>query len=257
MKVSKFFVIILNLCLLVLSITMISSSSSLRFILGDFYYVLTKGNDIGGLNITWIASGFILLAMGIFGIWSVLKGSAFMMNLYTTILSLTLILQIVTASTANKLSGQLDYIVSHSVQDLMLQYGHNVDYTLIMDSIQHEYNCCGYNGPSDYQSFGKHTTRRDIQYDDYELLAESLPNSEDEYPTTNESLLRKPSPPTSCCTNVKKCRNYHNRGCFKVLYREISRVVFMAKTVAMISSVLQIFGILAAYIFGKTLSVNN
>lgn len=49
--------------------------------MGDFYNVLTKGNEIAGLNITWIASGFILLAMGIFGIWSVLKESAFMVNL--------------------------------------------------------------------------------------------------------------------------------------------------------------------------------
>lgn len=224
--------------------------------MGDFYNVLTKGNEIAGLNITWIASGFILLAMGIFGIWSVLKESAFMVNLYTTILSLTLILQILTATTSNKLSGQVDYIVSHSVQDLMLQYGHNKEYTLILDSVQTEYSCCGYNGPADWQSPGKHTTKRDMTFEDYESLDKSLSNGEveEEYSTIEGILQRKPSPPTSCCTNVKKCRKYHSRGCFKVLYSEISRVVFMAKTVAMIASVLQIFGILAAYIFGKTLS---
>ncbi|XP_037032967.1 CD63 antigen-like [Bradysia coprophila] len=265
MKVSKFFVIILNLCLLVLSVTMISSSTSLRFILGDFYFVLTKGNDIGGLNITWIASGFVLLALGVFGMWSALKESAFMMNLYTTILSLTLILQIVTATTSNKLNGQLDYIVSHSIQNLMVQYGYNVEYASIMDSIQMENSCCGYNGPSDWQSYGKQTTKRTTKRDittepseHYELLEESFSNIEDDSSAMAERSLKKPSPPTppiSCCTSVKKCKNYYSRGCFKVLYREIARVVFMAKTVAMISSVLQIFGILAAYIFGKTLSV--
>ncbi|KAG4078512.1 hypothetical protein HA402_009224 [Bradysia odoriphaga] len=258
MKVSKFFVIILNLCLLVLSVTMISSSTSLRFILGDFYYVLTKDNDIGDLNLTWIVSGFALLALGVFGMWSVLKESAFMMNLYTTILSLTLILHIVTATTSNKLTGQLDYFVSHSIQDLMVQYGYNAEYASIMDSIQTKNSCCGYNGPSDWQSYGKQTTKRDITtepLEHYELLEESFSNMEEDSSPMDERLLKKPFPPASCCTSVKKCKNYHSRGCFKVLYREIARVVFMAKTVAMISSVLQIFGILAAYIFGKTLSV--
>lgn len=63
---------------------MISTASSPKFIFGDFYNILTSGNNISGLNIIWIGSGFILLAIGIFGLWSTLKESTFMMNLVNT-----------------------------------------------------------------------------------------------------------------------------------------------------------------------------
>lgn len=60
---------------------MISTASSLKFTLGAFYNLLTNGNNISGLNTIWIGSGFVLLAIGIFGLWSALKESTFMMNL--------------------------------------------------------------------------------------------------------------------------------------------------------------------------------
>lgn len=243
---------------------MISTASSPRFLFGHFYNILTRGNDIGGLNIIWIAGGFVLLAMGIFGIWSALKESAFMMNLYTVVLSFALILQIVTATTSNTLSGELDYFVSHSIQDLMVQYGHNSEFTSVMDSIQKEYQCCGYKGSSDWNAFDKTTTTTkkpsrtftELEYYDDEFK-ESILAIQDDYmimqqDVLDESLFKKNPLPASCC-KTKKCKNYNSRGCFKPLYNDIARVVYMVKSVAMISSVLQIFGVLAAYIFGKNL----
>jgi len=234
MKISKFFVIALNICLLVLSVLLISTASSTKFTFGAFYNVLADGNDISGLNLIWVGSGFVLLAVGIFGLWSVLKESAFMMNLYTVILSLTLILQIVTATTSNTLSGKLHQIVSYSVRDLMEQYGQNNELTSIMDSIQIKYKCCGHNGPSDWSSLNRFVAQ--------------------EYHSTTTSTTQSPfTLPTSCCKSSKKCKNYYTDGCYRSIYKDITRVVLMVKSVAMISSVLQIFGILAAYIFWKTL----
>lgn len=60
---------------------MISAASSPTFIFGNFYNIMTTGNNIKGLSLIWIGSGFVLMVMGIFGIWSTLKESAFMMNL--------------------------------------------------------------------------------------------------------------------------------------------------------------------------------
>ncbi len=55
---------------------------------------------------------------------------------YTIILSFTLILQIVTGATSNQLGGELNYIVSNSIKDLMVQYEYHPELALIMDSIQ-------------------------------------------------------------------------------------------------------------------------
>lgn len=60
---------------------MISGAASPKYIFGSFYDVLTRGNNFHDLSIAWIASGFVLMLIGVFGIWSALKESIFMVNL--------------------------------------------------------------------------------------------------------------------------------------------------------------------------------
>lgn len=57
---------------------------------------------------------------------------------------------------------------------------------------------------------------------------------------TPETIRTENTLPTSCCKN--KCKSYYTRGCFKILYNDIARVVFMVKSVSMITSVLQVRG---------------
>lgn len=59
----------------------ISAAATPRFTFGEYFTVLTTGNDIGNLHLIWIGSGFVLMAVGIFGLWSALKESTFMINL--------------------------------------------------------------------------------------------------------------------------------------------------------------------------------
>ncbi|KAJ6645437.1 CD63 antigen [Pseudolycoriella hygida] len=210
---------------------MISTASCPKFIFGAYYNILVAGNDIGALNLMWMGSGFVLLVISFFGLWSVLKESFFLMNLYTINLSLTLILQILTATTSNTLSGKLSQIVAHSIDDLMVHYGKSNELSSVMDSIQIEYKCCGNSRPSDWYLMHDFT------------MKEPLP------PPTTQSPT---SLPISCCKD-DKCRSYYNVGCLRFIYKDIARVVLVIKLVAMIASVLQIFGVLAAYIFGKTL----
>lgn len=257
MKLSKFFVIGVNVCLVILSILMISSASSPAFILGNFYGILTTGNNIKGLGLIWIGSGFVLMLMGIFGIWSTLKESAFMMNLYTVILSLTLILQIVTGATANTLSGDLGFFVSNTINDLMVQYGHNHKYGSAMDVIQIEYKCCGHSAASDWLLLDKHFKRFTESGDEMKESVLAMHDEDDQDMITqrkvpNGNSFGKRSIPSSCCRG-RMCENYYSRGCFGLIYNDIGGIVFMVKTIAMISSILQIFGILAAYVYGKTL----
>jgi len=257
MKCSKFFVIAFNICFLLLSTVMISAALTPRFTFGDYYAILTTGNDIGSLNLIWIGSGFVLLAVGIFGLCSALKENIHMLHLYTVILSFVIILKVVTATTSNTLSGELDYFVSHSVKHLMVEYGYNSELTAVMDTIQKEYQCCGNKGPNDWNSLepSKPTIKppplkpHKTNEDELEMKGQATLNDFAEMKDTSSNYGM--SIPTSCCKN--KCKSYHNRGCFQVLYNACLRDVTMVRSVAMISSVLQIFGILAAYIYSRTL----
>lgn len=60
---------------------MISTAATPSFIFGNYYTILTTGNDIGSLHFSWIGSGFVSLVVGIFGLWSALKESTIMINL--------------------------------------------------------------------------------------------------------------------------------------------------------------------------------
>lgn len=74
----------------------------------------------------------------------------------------------------------------------------------------------------------------------------------------DENVFGKFSLPTSCCKS--KCKSYYSRGCFSLLYNDITRVVFMVKSVAMISSIFQVRGEPLLNLdlhFGNCLIVNN
>lgn len=104
-----------------------------------------------------------------------------------------------------------------------------------------QYSCCGHYGPSDwrYRSLSN-------KYDFTSLLEHTLGDDMIENSITiiddDDTVLedrKKISPPPSCCKS-KNCNNYHSVGCFQPLWREIARVVGMVKSVAMISSILQV-----------------
>jgi len=228
---------------------MIASAATPRFSFGDYYTILTRDNNISSLNLIWVGSGFVLMAVGIFGLYSAFKETT--MSLYTIILAFVLILQIVTATTANTLSGQLDHFVSKSVRHLMTQYGYDSELTSIMDNIQKEYKCCGNESPKDWYLLDQFSTTRKTATRST-TIAPAVHNSRSILPETmDKSSNNELSLPTSCCKN--KCKSYHSSGCLKKLYNEMMRVVLMVRLSAMISTVLQIFGILAAYIFGRNI----
>lgn len=71
----------------------------------------------------------------------------------------------------------------------------------------------------------------------WNVIEESV--SEMQQTILDENDFRKVTVPASCCSK-SKCKNHYSRGCFTLLYNEIARVVLMVKSVAMISSILQV-----------------
>lgn len=87
----------------------------------------------------------------------------------------------------------------------------------------------------------KTTKKRDLTATEPTIEGAIEPANSDDY---MEEMLEKGSDnksslPTSCCKN-KNCKNYHSSGCFKLLYSDIARVVYVVRAVAMLTSVLQV-----------------
>lgn len=109
-----------------------------------------------------------------------------------------------------------------------------------------QFKCCGHSDASDWllldKSFKRFTEITEFSDETKESVL-AIHDQDDymimERKVSNGNSIGKRSIPPSCCRG-RMCESYYSRGCFSLIYNDIARIVFMVKTIAMISSILQV-----------------
>jgi len=251
MKCMKILLIIINSLYLIISFLMISGATTLKVIFGEHYLVLWYASTVDSLSSLWIATGCFLLALSIFGIAAAIKESTLMANFYGLFLCLIFILQMAAAITGFTLITQTDGIVRSTIDNMMYQ-GQN-GYETTIDWVQQTFECCGNDGPSDWENF--HRTTHNYYWD-----------TTTEGPLTDQPVpeFYRPRVPKSCCRrgsyydqHNSVCAEYFTRGCHGPLNTIVSQSVMMIGSSALIVGVVQILGVVCAFMFARFIRQNK
>lgn len=252
MKFMRCGLVLLSSIFLIISFFIISWGASLKILFGDHYHVLHYGSwyttTPQSLSSLYIATGCLLLAVSIFGIVAVLKQSTCMTNVYGVFLSLISLLQLAAAITGFILAAQSEYIWTDVLSHLVSGYlwGDGSD-ALTLDWIQRTFRCCGDSGPEDWKHQSGFTP-----FDKKVVGYGSL---------SHKSLLRVPQ---SCCLyedewdpQYKVCRSVFEIGCNEPLGLVLTESVMLIASSALIMGFLQIFGIVYAFLYARTIRQNK
>lgn len=268
----KIILILINVLYLIISFLMISGATTLKVIFGEHYFELWYASTVDSLSSLWIATGVFLLALSIFGIAAAVKESTMMTNFYGLFLSLIFILQMAAAITGFTLITQANGIVWGSLNSMMYQSQWGNYERSTMDWIQQTFECCGNDGPSDWENFGRYSTKTteypwytttrhyydwyDQTTSDYEATT-TIPPS-----TTTEYLGNKM--PQSCCIRDSaydkenlRCDTYFTRGCHGPLNQIVSQSVMIWGTSALFIGIVQILGVINAFMYARIIRRNK
>lgn len=267
MKCIKVMLILINVLYLIIAFLMISGATTLKVIFGEYYFELWYASTIDSLSSLWIATGCFLLALSIFGIAAAVKESTMMTNFYGLFLSLIFVLQMAAAITGFTLITQTDGIVRESINSMMYRTTWSNDNNA-MDWVQSTFHCCGNDGPSDWENFGRYTTQSHTTdyttpyYYDWYYSTYQTPSTTSPPPTSTEFYGNKM--PQSCCTRDSsydkdsfRCQTYFTRGCHGPLHQIVSQSVMIWGSSALFIGIVQILGVVSAFMFARTIRRNK
>jgi len=224
---------------------------------GDYYYGIWYASTIDSLSSLWIATGCFLLAASIFGMFAAAKESTWMTNVYGLFLSLILILQMATAITGFTLITKSNGIVSSALNSLMDGW-YLPNSAETMNFVQKTFECCGNEGPLDWRNHGMYSTRNPYYYTTQPWRYSSTYEPATDEPNTEQPLGIKM--PQSCCSHGSNydainqiCDNYFTNGCHGPLQEIVSKSVMTIGSSSLIIGVVQIVGVVCAFMFARSI----
>lgn len=232
MRCTKFVFILMNVFYLLMAMFMIIMGSSSYYALQTFYNMVWL--DVQGLSIIWIVAGVLLGLISIFGIIGALKESIVWSNIYGVLLIVTFFLQILTSIAAFCLvaTGSSREHASDMIDYLMRHYYVDGDAAGKMDTIQRTLQCCGAEGPSDWENFGYDF----VTYD----------------PTKFQT-------PASCCDQSRyngydydsTCNKYYQKGCTLDVSDLAAETVLIVASVLLAIGAFQIVGMFSSFMLAR------
>jgi len=259
MKCIKYLLLLINVLYLIISFLMISGATTLKVMFGEYNYVLWYGSTIESLSSLWIATGCLLLAASIFGIFAASRESTLMINVYGLFLSLIFILQMATAITGFTLITKSNAIVNSALNSLMdgWYFPNSAD---TMNFVQRTFECCGNEGPLDWMSHGMYSTPNPYYNSYYNTQPRWYSTYEPatEVPTTEKPLGIKM--PESCCSYGSSydainsiCGTYFTDGCHAPVQEVLSKSVLTIGSSSLIIGIVQIFGVVSAFMLARSI----
>ncbi|KAG4065839.1 hypothetical protein HA402_012517 [Bradysia odoriphaga] len=181
------------------SVMAISSGISVTVAVTFTYDMTTYGIDT--VAMLWLVIGIIWLIVALFGMFTAFKESTAFANTYGILIMVVFIWQIGVSIYSFSFLNQTHYIVTHQLKRTMIDYSYG--YQVEVDWIQSNFQCCGINGPSDWQNFGRFSTPYP-HFDRYDYL-----NSTTDAPLNETDLM-----PVSCCEQYS---NYVDLKCDQIV----------------------------------------
>ncbi|XP_037025837.1 CD63 antigen-like [Bradysia coprophila] len=250
MKCSTILLISINILFLIISVLTVTSGSIVQYLFGQYYYILENHTGVSVFPTLWIAAGCFLLLVSMFGILVSSGQSTILINTYAILLSLVLVLHVATAISALMLGVcRSKEIVSDTLTAFVHSYEYNTMLRQTMDWTQYKYQCCGNNGPDDWNNYVKSVKVPDI------LATTPTENSTSTLTAANENVNAMPA---SCCfpdsdyTNFR-CDKYYPNGCSTFVQDILSTNVMIASFLALGMALLDLLGAIVAFLISKSL----
>nr|CAH7722343.1 unnamed protein product [Callosobruchus chinensis] len=176
-----------------------------------------------------IAIGFIIFVVALFGCIGALKESVCLINVYALMLFLILILELSVSIAAYSMRGNLEPTLKANMLETMDDYQTYTYHTWKL--VQYNLECCGVEGPSDWNKYGKM----------YHLNTIIQPN-------------RTYYVPSSCCTGFDCDHGYlYIDGCLAGIRYVVSECAVLLGVGAMCISFIQLLGVIFAYLLAKSI----
>jgi len=152
---TKYMLFVLNFVFVIASVLMISGAISSKIIFTSYYSnEMTNGTQM--LSTFWLIVGIVFMFVAMFGIFAAFKESTVLANLYAIAMIVVFIFQMAAAIAGFTLISRSRNMVGDQLYTWMNDYYY--DNKLQLDWIQYKFECCGQNGPSDWQRFGQYST---------------------------------------------------------------------------------------------------
>uniref|UniRef100_T1II96 Uncharacterized protein n=1 Tax=Strigamia maritima TaxID=126957 RepID=T1II96_STRMM len=185
------------------------------------HYFQFAGNAFLSAPILLIIIGCIIIVIAFFGCCGAIRENHCMIVTFSVLLGIIFVLELAAGIAAYVLRNDLQDLIDKGMKDGMDHYGDDVSVTKTWDAIQHDLNCCGINGTSDWNKFAK----------DKFGVGET---------------------PDSCCVkDIKHCGKNttfikHQEGCFKQIFNKSRSTAYVVGGVGVGIAFVQIIGIIFA-----------
>ncbi|XP_058064011.1 CD81 protein [Anopheles bellator] len=160
-SVVKYLVVLVNLLFLVVGLVIISLAI---WMLSDptFLISLTQNETHYTIGLyIFLAVGGLMLVVALLGCCGALKESQWVLTSFFCCLLMVLVAEMAAGAWAFQNSTKLDNVVRSAVKDaVQTQYGMIPTRTATLDAIQQHYQCCGAEGPNDWQSSAYNNVER-------------------------------------------------------------------------------------------------
>jgi len=245
MSCVKYLLVLLNVFFLLISLFMIIFGTSGLVFSEHYSGYISIMETFNAIFIVWIAAGLFLGCVSIFALIGSFKESVIGVNLYAVLMMLSFFLQISMTIIAFSLIGKSKEYASHLIISMMDNYEYDASPEL--NWIQNNFECCGLEGPNDwYYNRAFYPNDGGNRWYPYASPIASYP-TEEKYRT-----------PSSCCTKESgyknfTCENYYEIGCGEHMRAIISSNIMIMGSVAFTISIVQVLGIVIAFMLARVL----
>lgn len=226
MRCIKYMLVVINLMFLLTSVLLITVGTTIQSIYGDFSQFLD--DHFMSVPSLLVAVGFVMLVVATFGVIGAFKESTMLTNIYACLLSLVFILELSAAIAGFVLQSQVREMLIRTMNQSITAYTKYETATIAVDYMQRSLECCGVDGPSDWDGILPETEKSDIV-----------------------SVLV----PESCCGEFEdsRCSEYFLSGCLDRMHFIIGQSAMMIATGATTVAFVQILGVMCAFMLAKTI----
>jgi len=239
MSIVKYLLFAFNLIFVIFGILLVYSGISTAVKLDHYSLIIKNGPSTSAIVL--VAIGFIIFLIAFLGCCGAIKENYCMLCSFGGVILVILIVELIGAGLVLAFRKELKKAVGDGLNTVIEKYDYNntdLDYTKIMDDLQHNLKCCGSHDKKDWLN----------------------PNKTAPLPPGKF--------PSSCCDEAEEDAGHHNvkfctdkspktkiydKGCLDVLDDEIRHVFGLLGGIAIAIAVIQVFGIIFACCLGRSI----